>query len=266
MYPTLTDAITGFGGVAQLSDGTSSCTHGATTQNSAALLTSNIGAAQSTPVNSPPTVAITSPVDGSTVPLIFDVTVNATAASGLTIAHVDITVGTQMFSLTSAPYMKAITAPAAGSYKITAIAYDSSGATSTATATVTAMAGAMPQPSASPTPSASPSPTNPNPNPTPTNPSGKPVGAACSDASECAIALCESGVCSEHCDPSNASSCPAQLMCTSTSDDGDLCLPMANADSGCSAVPTSRQADAWPLVLALAMVALRFGVRRRARQ
>ncbi len=253
MYPTLNDSITGFGGSAKLSDGSSSCTKGATTQNTAALLLSNLGAASTMPVTTPPTVEFTSPANGAHVALTFEVQITASAATGSTIAHVDVAVSGQSQSLTAAPYQLSITVPQSGAYTVTATAYDSGGNTAVATLMVTASSGLTPGPipSSTPAPSSSPGPTT-----------GKSVGAACSDKSECSTNICEKDVCSTTCDPSNANSCPSPLMCASTSA-GDLCVPKAEgAHGGCSAV--HGESNPLQVIFGLALLLSLF-VRRRSR-
>ena len=93
------------------------------------------------PPNAPPTVAVTSPAQGSTVSA--PVTISATAADADgTIARVDFYAGlTLVGSDAVAPYSISWNATTAGTYAITAIATDNAGATTTSapvTVTVTA--------------------------------------------------------------------------------------------------------------------------------
>ncbi|MFL5638320.1 MAG: Ig-like domain-containing protein, partial [Gemmatimonadaceae bacterium] len=83
--------------------------------------------------NQPPTAAITSPSDGSTIAAGNDVVVTAAAndADG-TVTHVDFFSGTtQIGSATSAPYSATWSKVTAGTYSLTAVAVDNDGATTT---------------------------------------------------------------------------------------------------------------------------------------
>jgi hypothetical protein len=264
MYPTLTPEITGFGGEADLSDGASQCSRGATTQNTAAVLLANLGAATSQPVSAPPQVAFSAPADGASVGLTFDVTVSASAAAGLTLTKVEISTGAQLFTLTSAPYSQAITVAQPGGYTLTATAYDNGGNSAAATIHVTASSGATPMPSSPPDMSMGPAMQPPTPTPStppsaPPSPSGDGTGQACSTALSCQSGLCISGVCSERCDPAHPG-CPAGWTC-GTSGGAGVCLP-PSSDAGCSAA-RGTPSPGWPaLLLALLLV----GGRRRLRR
>jgi beta-glucanase (GH16 family) len=85
--------------------------------------------------NNPPTVSITSPIDGTTVTAPAIVTINATAAdSDGTISKVDFYRGATLLGTdTSAPYSYAWTS-VAGSHSITAVATDNGGAVTTSEA------------------------------------------------------------------------------------------------------------------------------------
>ena len=80
--------------------------------------------------NQPPTVAITSPADGSTLQAATNVTVAATASdSDGTIVRVDFYVGTTLIgSDTTAPYTASWPSVLAGTYAVTAVAFDNGGA------------------------------------------------------------------------------------------------------------------------------------------
>jgi hypothetical protein len=85
--------------------------------------------------NNPPTVSITSPIDGTTVTAPASVTINVTAAdSDGTISKVDFYRGATLLGTdTSAPYSYSWTS-IAGSHSITAVATDNGGATVTSEA------------------------------------------------------------------------------------------------------------------------------------
>jgi RHS repeat-associated protein len=106
-----------------------------------ARATDNLGATTiSNPVNitvnAPPTVSITSPVNGAsfTAPGNITITANATDSDG-SISRVDFYQGTTLIgSATSSPYTMSWNNVAAGSYSVTARATDNAGATITSTA------------------------------------------------------------------------------------------------------------------------------------
>ena len=103
---------------------------GATTTSTAATVT------VSAPVNIPPTVVLTAPANGAayTAPATIGLTATAADADG-TVTKVDFYDGaTLLFSDTVAPYSYSWTGVAAGSYTLTAVATDNSGATTTSTA------------------------------------------------------------------------------------------------------------------------------------
>jgi len=89
-----------------------------------------------TSTNQPPTIAITSPADGSTVTAGNNVTVTAAASdSDGTISRVDFFAGTTPIgSATSAPYSATWSNVAAGTYSLTAVARDNVGASTTSAA------------------------------------------------------------------------------------------------------------------------------------
>ena len=80
--------------------------------------------------NTAPTVSITSPANGATFPAPASFTVTATAAdSNGTVARVEFYNGTTLIGTdTASPYAAAVSSLAAGTYTLTAIAYDNAGA------------------------------------------------------------------------------------------------------------------------------------------
>ena len=115
--------------------GIATTSHNATTATDAVVDSFKVTAAGST-ANQPPTVAITSPSDGSTFTAGNSVTVNAAANdSDGTVARVDFFAGTTPIGSTSAaPYSVRWSAPAAGTYSLTAVAVDNDGASTTSPA------------------------------------------------------------------------------------------------------------------------------------
>lgn len=101
-------------------------------------------------LNSPPTVTLTSPVEGAafTLPAALTLTASASDANG-SIARVDFYAGGKLVgSDTASPYAVGWSVPAAGSYSLYAVARDNHGATATsAVIAVSAVAaGALPVP------------------------------------------------------------------------------------------------------------------------
>jgi endoglucanase len=93
-----------------------------------------------TPGNNPPTVNITSPANGATLPAgTTSVTVNATASdSDGTVSSVKFYRGATLISTdTTAPYSAVVTGLSAGSFTLKATATDNKGATSDSSVTVT---------------------------------------------------------------------------------------------------------------------------------
>jgi regulation of enolase protein 1 (concanavalin A-like superfamily) len=100
------------------------------------------------PTNQLPTVAISSPSSGAsfTAPASIAIAASAADADG-TIAGVDFYVGTQLIaSDTSSPYTASWNNVAAGTYSLTAVARDNSGATRTSTAVAVTVSPATTQP------------------------------------------------------------------------------------------------------------------------
>ena len=99
-----------------------------------------------TPVNIPPTVTLTSPVTGATYTAPAAITLTATAAdSDGTVSKVEFYNGvTLLGTALTAPYSYNWSGVAAGSYSLTAMAYDNQGAVTTSVAaTVTVAAAAV---------------------------------------------------------------------------------------------------------------------------
>lgn len=115
--------------------------------NAGATATANVTIqVSSTPVNASPLVAITAPTAGSTVgpaPATIPVSANASDTDG-TIARVDFFVGTTLIgSDTTAPYSVSWAGVAAGTYSLTAVATDNSGATTTSAAASVTVSGSQ---------------------------------------------------------------------------------------------------------------------------
>src|SRR4051812_322727 len=115
--------------------GIATTSHNATAATDAVLDSFKVTAAASTP-NQPPTVAVTSPTDGSTFTVGNSITVNAAANdSDGTVARVDFFAGTtQIGSSSTAPYSVNWPATTAGTYSLTAVATDNDGASTTSAA------------------------------------------------------------------------------------------------------------------------------------
>ena len=85
--------------------------------------------------NTPPTVSLTAPANGSTYTAPAAITLNATASDSNGISKVEFYNGTNLLGTdTTAPYSWALTNVAAGSYSYTAKAYDTLNAVTTSTA------------------------------------------------------------------------------------------------------------------------------------
>ena len=103
---------------------------GAATTSSTARVTINA------PTNQPPTVSITSPTNGAsyTAPATVTINANATDADG-TVTRVDFYRGSTLIgSDTTSPYSVSWSNVAAGSYVLTAVAFDNGGASTTSAA------------------------------------------------------------------------------------------------------------------------------------
>jgi hypothetical protein len=302
MYPQLTGTATGFakGPQGLQNDGSGQCSSPSTTQDSHQMLLDVLGPSTGMPMTGPtPTVAFVTPTDGATVPLSFTITVAASEAGG-SIAHVDITSsGQSLFSLTSAPYTKTVTAPQAGMYQLTATAYDANGNFGSATINFTADPNAPPQmtgcthnsdcnsplvctngmcqmPGTQPTGNcSSPCPSGQSCQPDgtcapdmPMMPMPGQLGGACSDSQPCAgSGICATldgkQFCTTECDPSSANACPSTLDCVAAGG-SHYCEPKNNASGGCSAVPMGHAPIGFGAMLApLCLLALAFVRRRR---
>jgi hypothetical protein len=128
MYPQLTGTTTGFGGLSNIqNDGSGQCGNGMN-QNSLQMLIDVMGASNGMTQTGPsPNVAFVTPKDGDTVPLSFDIIVTASETGG-TISKVEISSGGSVIdTLMAPPYKTSVTAPQAGTYQLTATAYDATG-------------------------------------------------------------------------------------------------------------------------------------------
>ena len=104
--------------------------------NNAGAVTDSFSMTKGAKPNTPPTVALTSPANGTTfaAPATVSIAANATDSDG-TVQRVDFYQGTTLlFSDTTAPYSYSWTNVAVGTYSITARAFDNLGAATTSTA------------------------------------------------------------------------------------------------------------------------------------
>ncbi|HUS66412.1 MAG TPA: Ig-like domain-containing protein [Kofleriaceae bacterium] len=282
MYPQLTAQTKGFtnSAVKLVSDGSGQCSSPSTTQNSYAMMVDILGSGMATGggggggggmTGPAPIVGFVTPVDGSTVPLTFDIEV-AAAVQGGTISRIEVGSGGQtLFTLNAAPWKRTVTAPQAGTYEISATAYDATGNSGSATVSFTAKAGAPPQkvgcdgngdcnapltcvnhacvlPStggtggggtgcsaATPCPTGETCQADGTCKPNESGPKPGEIGATCTDASQCNSGLCadegSKRYCTTGCDPKDASSCPSTTFCALASGSDYICKPK-NANRG----------------------------------
>jgi MYXO-CTERM domain-containing protein len=147
MYPQLDPAQSAFqDATLQLINNSGGTCNNATTQNSKQLLLANIGASNgSMPTGPLPMVSFVAPTNNQTVPMDFTIIVSASESMG-TIDHVDISSGSQtLFTWKTPPFRDDVQAPGAGTYDITATAFDSAGNFQASTVTFTASQTAPPQ-------------------------------------------------------------------------------------------------------------------------
>jgi hypothetical protein len=154
MYPQLDYRQSGFGPLADLQVTPSECDRTSTQQDSAGKMAMIVGASNGTPPVNPmmppptvltPTVKFIAPKPGETVPDTFTFVVDATESGG-SIAHVDVSAGTQSIgSLTGAPYRSTLTAQGDGTITLSATAYDANGGMATANVSFTISSTASPQ-------------------------------------------------------------------------------------------------------------------------
>jgi hypothetical protein len=121
------------------------------TDNTAATTTSaTVSVTVNAAANQPPTVSITSPANGATFTAGANMTITASAAdSNGSVTRVDFYRGTTLIAQdSSAPYSATWSSAAAGSYALTAIAYDNGGASTTSAAVnvTVGAAGGLPTP------------------------------------------------------------------------------------------------------------------------
>ncbi len=307
MYPQLTGQETGFamGPQGLQNDGSGQCSAPSTTQDSYNMLLQVLGPSSGMQMTGPtPTVAFVTPTDGSTVPLNFTITVAASETGG-TIDHIDLSSGGQtLFTLTTTPYTKMVSAPQAGMYDLTATAYDSAGNSASATINFTADPNAGPQMTGcttnndcnaplvctmgmcqmpgsmttgncqTPCPSGQTCQADGTCAPDQTQPMPGQLGGDCSSTQPCAgngicATLDGKQFCTAECDPSDATSCPSTLACTA-SNGSHYCEPKNGATNGggCAvaftAAPIGFGAMLLPLCAFLTLLALAFVRRRRA--
>jgi len=303
MYPQLTGTTTGFGGQSNVqNDGSGQCGNGST-QDSLQMLKDVMGASTGNPMTGPsPDVTFVTPKDGDTVPLSFSILVNASETGG-SITKVEISSGGQSIAtLTAAPYKTSVMAPMAGTYQLTATAYDAAGNFNSTSVNFTASATAPPQVECMKASdcgagmdcqmnkcvtSSSGSCSTPCPSGTTCQPDGscKPngtggggggggpggVGSMCTDGSQCTSGLCaEDGgnhFCTQTCDPSASASCPNGSACVSAGSQ-HICEPnnLTGGGVGCGSVVGGRHdSGMFGLCLAVALLGIAQLARRRRR-
>ena len=126
--------------------GWSSLTAVATDNAGATAMSQPVAVTVSGPVNQPPTVVLTAPATGATYtpPATITLTANAADKDG-TVARVDFYAGTQLVgSDTSSPYAVTWSSVAIGSYSLTAVATDNTGARTTSQAIAVTVANNKP--------------------------------------------------------------------------------------------------------------------------
>ena len=97
--------------------------------------------------NQPPAVSITRPTGGATFTAPASIAVDATASDDGSVARVEFYAGTQLIGTdTTAPYSVTWGNVAAGSYSLTAVAYDTAGASTSSAAVAVTVGGAAPAP------------------------------------------------------------------------------------------------------------------------
>ena len=114
----------------------------------------NVTVTAATPqANVAPTVAITAPGSGTTLTAPATLTLSATASdSDGTVAKVDFYSGSQLLgTVMAAPYTLTVSGLSAGTYNLTAVATDNTGATTTSSMVSVTVAAATPQPNVAPT-------------------------------------------------------------------------------------------------------------------
>ena len=147
MYPQLDPKQNEFLNMTEpLYDNPSGTCNNATQQNSAQLLTTNIGASNGTSTTGPlPTVSFAAPTNGQTVPTTFTIIVNASEMGG-TISHVDVSAGSQvLFTSMTPPYRDTLSTSSVGDVELTATAYDTNGNFQTTSVDFTLAQNAPPQ-------------------------------------------------------------------------------------------------------------------------
>ncbi len=118
------------------------------TDDDGATTSAAVNVTVNTAPNQPPTVSILSPVSGTVFTAPASITISATAAdSGGTISKVDFYAGSQFIGTdTTSPYSASWTNVGAGSYALSAVAWDNGGATGTSIAVSVTVTAAVPKP------------------------------------------------------------------------------------------------------------------------
>jgi Big-like domain-containing protein len=280
MYPALSSSANSFQNMSMpiydLGGGSSDCT-GTGMQNDVTLLNQNVGPACSGGTGGtggsggtggtggtggsggggdmvPPTVSITSPANGATVPSSFQVAVTALDNSG-TVAKVDLLVdGSQVQELTAPPWNFTVPAGllAAGQHALSARAGDPSGNSQTSTVVnVTVQAGGGTGGAGGGAGGSGGG-----------NPGG--LGGSCMTGNQCNSGLCatDNSTGNSFCTQPCTGSCPSGFQCTS-----GYCVPGAGAGNqvtgDCSAAPMGARGIGASGLAALALVALVVARRRR---
>ncbi len=291
MYPVETGQTVGFlsGSYAD----SNNCAGGQGQQDSHGLLLKILGASQGPADNTPPTVSITSPGNGATVPRTFGVSVSASDNVG--VDHVQVQAngpGTTVSQRIDAPpYNTTLNLSADGAWAISATAYDAIGNSGLATINITVAGnaklplgsacgsgadcasgtcasvggamtctqscGAMPCPAGFMCNSQQLCEKVAMPQP------GE-VGATCTGNGDCHSGICADyggrHFCTQPCTVGDPMSCPAGLFCTNFGADGNLCAPRVGGTGGGCAVAPRR--DGGLAVLSLLLLALAFRRRR----
>jgi hypothetical protein len=207
MYPYETGQTVGFlsGGYAD----TFNCANGQGSQDSHGLLLQILGASMGPGDTTPPTISVTSPSQGATVPRSFNVTVSANDNVG--VARVDFSAQgpgtTQTASASAAPFTGSLAVDADGVWAVTATAFDAAGNMASATVSVTVKSGAL-----------------------------LPFGSACTMGPQCSSGLCEHSICNQSC---STVPCPTGYTCGLD----HACTPMQMIMPGDVGAPCTQNGD-----------------------
>jgi hypothetical protein len=271
------------------------CANGVGNQDSHALLLQILGKSQGPQDAMPPTVTLTQPTNGATLPRSF--TIAATASDNVGVDHVVLKAGgpgtTFNMSIMTAPYTAPVTLNADGTWTISATAFDAAGNQAAATATVTVTMNAkLPFGAACTMPAQCQSGVCNQMICTMACGTGCPmgytcnaqmlcerakmapqpgeVGATCTSNSDCHAMLCAElagkHFCTAPCTVGDPNSCPAGMVCVNFGADGTLCsFPTGNGGSSCTVAPRGAPAEGglWLLLSLLAPPLLLRARRRR---